>query len=623
MTKFGKTVRFAALAALALSLAACREKPVEETKPFDAARYEPVASPRPAATAVTWYPAADWKDEDDPIASPLAKKGGIIRFSGGHAPKSFCEYLDNNTYTRMTFSLMYETLISTDTETLDFVPGLARRWSVSADGREFTFVIDERAAWSDGEPVTAADVKWTFDTVTDPKNDTGSWKILLGDFESPEILDAHTVRFRKKGSSPKNWRDLSYCGTFYVMPMHYFKGRDFNKVDLLGAPVNGPYKLGAVEEQVETRFDRVKNWWRRDFPSCRYICNFDHLVMRYYADNENAFDAFRKQAIDVYPVYSAHIMNNNTKGEMFQRNWIVKRRVRNHEPIGFQGFAMNMRRFPFDDLKVRLAMQKLVDRETMNRSMMFSEYFMLKSYYTDLYDAEHPCTNPLNLYDPEGAAKLLAEAGFRKNAETGILEKDGRPFSFTFLSRASSEDKFLALFNAELLKLGIEMKIDRKDFAAWMRDMDSFHFDMTWASWGATVFKNPETMFLSSEADRKQSNNTVGFKSAEVDAILKAEKGMMSTAERNEAYRRIDALVAAQCPYALLWNSDVVRLLYWNRFGTPETVVSRYGDEDSVFTYWWYDEDRVKELDRAMEEGLSLPSVPYELDFDEIAGRRK
>lgn len=576
------------------------------------------------ALALTWYPAEDWVDEPDPIASVHATKGGTIRFNGGMPPKSFCEYVDLNTYTRMTFSLMYESLIGTDSQTLEFAPGLARRWAVSDDGREFIFVLDERARWSDGMPVTAWDVKWTFDTVMDPMNDTGPWKVILGAFDSPEVIDERTVKFTKKGDAAKDWRDVMHCGTFYIMPRHYFEGKDFNKIDLLGAPVSGPYRLSRVEEQIETEWTRVKDWWRKDDISAKHICNFDRIVLRYYIDNENAFEAFKKKAIDVYPVYTARIMNNETRGEKFDKNWILKRRVKNHKPVGYQGFAMNMRRWPFDDLRVRKAMAKLVDREMMNRTMMFNEYFLQNSTVSDLYDEDHPCENPMYLYDAKGAAELLKEAGFAKNPKTGKLEKDGREFAFTFLSRSPTEDKFLSPFTAALREQGISMKIERKDFAGWMRDMDSFNFDMTWQSWGASVFKNPETAWLGSEAGRKGSNNTVGFKSEEVDALIAAEKSMMSVEERNEAYRKIDALVVAECPYAFLWNVSETRLLYWNKFGMPDPVLSRFADEEAILTYWWYDEDKADELAEAMKKHTCLPSVPMHVDYDAVMkGRAK
>ncbi len=547
--------------------------------------------------ALTWYPAPDWKDTPDPVASPLARRGGTIRFNGGQAPKSYNAYVDNNTYTRTKFDLMYENLLSTDPETMEFCPGLARRWAVSDDGREFTFVLDERAKWSDGRPVTAHDVKWTFDAVMDPKSDTGPWKTSMGTFESPEVVDDRTVVMRKKGDSAKTWRDLLTCGFFWILPRHAYEGRPFNNVSPMGMPTSGPYRLGRIDEQIESEFVRNDNWWRGGFPSAKGVCNFDKIVIRYFADAENAFEAFKKRKIDVYPVYTARIMSEGTKGDVFARNWILKRFVRNREPIGFQGFAMNMRRPPFDKLEVRQAMAKLVDRETMNRTMMNSAYFMLRSYYTDLYDEEHPCANTQWEFDVEGAKKLLAKAGYA----------DG--FSFTFLSRSSTEDKFLALFDHALRECGITMKIVRKDFAGWMRDTDSFNFDMTWAAWGASVFRNPETQWHSREGRRKGGNNLTGLAIPEVDRIIEAEKGMKTVSERNEAYRRIDKLITDAVPYILLWHTDVHRLLYWNRFGLPKKPLGIYGDECAILSYWWHDPDRAEELGRAVKEGKCLPTI--------------
>ena len=554
------------------------------------------------ASSLTWYPATNWVETADPLASPNARTGGIVRFCGAQAPKSYNGYIDNSHYARMTFGLMYEYLLNTDSETLDFVPGLARRWAVSEDGREFTFVLDERAKWSDGVPVTAEDVKWTFDTVMAPTSETGSWKAMLGVFESPEILDERTIRFRKKGDSPRDWRDLVHCGLFWILPKHALEGRDFNRTSFVGIPVGGPYRLTRVDEQIESEFTRNPDWWRFATPTAKGIYNFDRIVVRYYADNENAFEALKKRAIDIYPVYSARIMNAETKGPKFARNWILKRRVKNKAPIGFQGFVMNMRRKPFSDLRVRQAMAKLVDRETMNRTMMNGEYFLHKSYCEDLYDAEHPCTNPVWPFDVERAKKLLAEAGYA----------DG--FTFTFLSRSPGEDKFLSLFTQALAACNIKMEIVRKDFAGWMRDMDSFHFDMTWASWGASIFRNLETSWGSAEGKHSGGNNVAGLDSPEIDALIAAEKRTSTTAEREEIVRKVDRLIADQVPYALLWNTDQHRILYWNKFGTPEKMLGAHSDEEAALCYWWYDDDRARELKEAMKNETCLPSVPLYAD---------
>ena len=561
------------------------------------------------AAAVTWYPAADWTEKADPAASPYARRGGTLRFNGANPPKSFNAYVDNNVYSAMLFDLLYGKLLGMNAATSELEPSLARKWAVSDDGREFTFVLDERATWSDGRPVTAEDVRWTFDAVMDPKSMTGPWKSMLGFFEPPEVVDMRTVRFRKKGESPRDWRDILNCATFWILPKHAFAGRDFDKINLVGAVVGGAYVIARAEPQVETELKRHGRWWCQDLPPYRGTMNFDRILFRYFVDNENAFEAFKKRKIDVYPVYSARIYAQETGGAAFQRNWILKRNVHNRAPIGFQGFAMNMRRPPFDDVRVRKAMAALLDRETMNRTMMNNAYFLLNSYYTDIYDAQHPCPNEMHAYDPAKATRLLKEAGWTKDASDGKLKKNGRPFAFTFLSRGTTEDKFLALFDQALKAQGITMTIDRKDFASWMRDMDAFAYDMTWAAWGAGTVKYPELCWLGAEADRKGSNNIVGFRSAEVDRLILEEKGFDDAAKRLDAYRKIDALVAAEVPYALLWQTDSTRILHWNKFGMPEGVLAPARREEAILVYWWYDEDRAEELGRAMDDGGFLPMV--------------
>jgi len=561
------------------------------------------------------YPKPEWRDLPDPLASPHAVPGGTLRFAAFQPPKSLNAYIDNNTYTRQVFGMMYETLLSVDSTTTEFVPYLAKRWTISDDMLSYTFELDPSAAWSDGRPVTAEDVKWTFDQVMDPKNATGASKVLLGVFAPPEILGPRTIRFRAKES---HWRNLSALGMFEILPKHAFERQDFNRLDLDRPVVSGPYVLSDVKEQIEIRLSRRRDWWAAPRPSMRNTMNFDAVVFRYFADNENAFEAFKKGQVDVYAVYTARIWANETIGEKFDKNWIVKRRVRNHNPIGFQGFAMNMRRPPFDDLRVRKAFAHLVDRETMNKTMMFSAYFLHRSYCEDLYDAAHPCTNETFRFDISRAKALLREAGYAPNPQTGLLEKAGRPLTFNFLTRDGGSDKFLALCASAFKEAGVDMKIERKDFASWMRDMDEYNFDMTWASWGGTIFRDPESMWLSKEADRPSGNNLTGFKDPRVDALIEKQKTLFSITERNAIYREIDALVTAAVPYVLLWNTDSTRLLYWNTFGLPDVVLSKFGDERSLLGYWWYDADSASELKAAMAAGDVLPQRPVLVDFDAV-----
>ena len=561
------------------------------------------------------YPKEGWVDDYDPLASPDAMVGGKLTMGGpSQYPKSFNYYLDPNTFTAALFGKCFESLMGNNPVTLEWEPVLASKIAVSDDKLTYTVTIDERARWSDGVKLTSHDVKWTFDTILDPANLTGSFKVDLERFESPEIVDDATLVFTAK---TVHWKNFMSLIRFAILPKHVYEGKDFNKQNTDFSVVSGLYRLGEINEGVYAQLERRDNWWLKEAKRVQGVGNFQTIEYRFYGERDASLDAFKKGDTDVYPVYTSHFWVNQTSGEDFDKNWIVKQAIYNYEPISFQGFAMNMRREQFKDLKTRQALAHLLHREEFNETMMFNQYFLQRSYVEDLWDADHPNPNTLYEFNPEKARKLLAESGWVANPETGVLEKDGKPFVFTFLSSQVSSEKYAVAYKEDLADVGIEMKLERKDRASWSKDMDEFNFDMTWAGFSGTIWRDPTHLWRSNEADRPSGNNITGFKSEEVDRILEEMAIEFDVAKRNDMVRKVDEIVCSQVPYILLWNIDYVRLLYWNKFGTPDTVLSKYGNEDSIEAYWWIDPDAEADFEAARESGEALPPRPYEIHFDE------
>jgi microcin C transport system substrate-binding protein len=569
-----------------------------------------------AATAIaeTRYP-LNYKDAPNPIASPDAYDGGLARIYGAQSPKSLNNYLDTNYMTVQVFGLLYDSLLNTHPLTLEYTPGIAKSWTISDDKKTFTFEIDPRAKWSDGRPITAADVAWTVQAILDPKNLTGPFKVDFERFEAPEVIDDQHVRFTAK---EVHWKNLGVFAGLQVLPKHIFATLDFNRVNFEFPVVSGPYRIGGIKEGIKVDLERRDDWWARARKDTAGTYNVGTMSFRFFAERENAYAAFRKGDIDVFPVYTSHRWVNQTSGEKFEKNWIIKQKILNANPVGFQGFAMNMRRAPYDDIRVRKALAHLLDRGRMNERLMYNQYFLHRSYFEDLYDEKTPCPNELIPFDKDAARKLLAEAGWVANPETGWLEKDGKVFRITFLTRAASSQKFLDIFKEDLKDVGIDLVVDQKDWAAWTKDMDAFNYEMTWAAWGAVVRKDPETAWHSREAERKAGPNITGFKNPKIDAIIEKQRSMFDINARHELVRQADAMIYAEIPYVLLWNINYTRMLYWNKFGTPDTVLDKYGDEIAVLQYWWVDEDSEADLEDAIENGDALPRMPFERKFSEL-----
>jgi len=568
-----------------------------------------------ALTGAEDFPASDWKDRPDPLASPDALPGGEIVVFGGQYPKSLNYYTDSNVLSAEVFGVMYETLLTINPTTLDYEPGIAMGWSVSDDKRTFTFRIDPAARWSDGRPITAGDVRWTYDAIMDPANLTGPHKISMERFDPPRVIDERTIVFTARNV---HWKNLLALGGFNILPKHAFKDKDFNKINFEFPVLSGPYRPGPMAEGILIKLNRRHDWWQNDRLRYRNKFNFETVTFKFFAERENAFEAFKKGSIDLYPVYTSRIWIKETSGGAFFNNHIIKQKIYNHQPVGFQGFAINMRRFPFDDVRVRKAMAHLLNREEMNRTLMYNQYFLHTSYFQDLYSERRPCPNPIINVDKETARTLLADAGWQVNPNTGYLEKDGRRFSFKFLTRDASSEKFLSIYAEDLKDMGIELIIDQKDWAAWARDMDEFNYDMTWAAWSSGIFKDPESMWAAAEADRKGGTNITGLKNPVVDTLIEKQKSIFEVEKRNDIYRELDQILFNAHPYVLLWNINYVRLLYWNKFGTPPTVLTEYGDENSALWYWWADPDAAAALSDAVANSLPLAPKETTIRFDEL-----
>ena len=565
-----------------------------------------------AAAAEEVFPREGWTEAPNPLASEFAEKGGMLVDYAGPYPKSFNYYLDQNTLSAELFGMLYETLLAQHPLTLEFEPLLADRCTLGDDRKTFTFHMNPLAKWSDGRSVTAEDVRWTFEAVLDPKNLTGPHKIDLERFYPPEVLDEATIRFVAK---EEHWKNLLALAGLQVLPRHAFAGKDFNLQNFEFPVVSGPYRLGRLQEGVQVVLERRPDWWAGDLPRFRNVANFDRLGFRFYEDPDNAFEAFKKGELDLFPVRTAHVWANQTGGEKYVRNWIAKQEIENRNPVGFQGLALNLRRPPLDDPRVRLALAHLYHREKMNATLMHDAYFLHRSYYEDLYDAAHPCPHAPVPFDPARARALLAEAGWTADPATGRLTKDGQPLRLRYLSRGGGDDKFTAIFQEDLKDVGIELVVDKKDWAAWAKDMDTYNFDLTWAAWSAGLFKDPESMWSSLEADRPSGQNLAGFRNAEVDELIAAQRTELDVQKRHETVRRIDAILVREIPYVLLWNLNYTRLLWWNKFGMPDAPLGKHGDERAAHTYWWQDPDASADLAHAMATGRALPSRPVRVVY--------
>lgn len=547
----------------------------------------------------------------NPAASPLAKKGGTFRIYSSQYPKSLNGYLDNFTHTQEIFRSMFEPLLSRNPITLEYLPHLAKSWKISPDKKKFSFVLDQNSKWSDGKPVTAKDILFTYETLMDPKNNTAMHRIPLSRFEKPKVLGEFEIEFEQKTIHWDNFEEIAFG--LVILPEHHFKGKDFNKENFEFPIVSGPYELQSAKKGRYVKLKRRAAYWKRAYPVYKNTDNFDILLFKVFNEESLAFQAFKKGDIDFYPVYKAYTWVKEALGESFDKNYVVKQKIYNEKPMGFQGWAFNMRRKPFDDVRVRKAIAHLVDRQLMVDKLAFKEYELTDTYFSAVWEGGK-LPNPPIEYDPNKSKALLAEAGWKPNAK-GILEKDGKPFSITILDRERSSEKYFTIFIERAKEVGIQAKIESTDLANWSDRMDKYDFDLTWAAWGGGLFPDPEGQWFSKYADENGQNNITGFKNAEVDKLIEEQRTEFDSKKRAEIVRKVDKILTKEVPYVLLWNTKSTRLLYWNRFGQPKNPLGKYWGEQAAKNLWWIDSQKSEALDAAKRNKSSLPAYEPKVNY--------
>ena len=546
--------------------------------------------------------------EFDPIASKDARPCGTITLWGSAMPKSFNMWEDYNSFSAELMGMMFEPLVNLHSTEDREVGILADSWNVSEDGKTFTFHVDPRAKWSDGKPVTAEDVQFYYDVIMDEKNLTPIFKVGLSRFDRPEVVDSLTIKMTAKES---HWGNFWEAAGMLAFPKHAWAGKDFNQIRYEFPVVSGPYKIKTFREDRYVELARRADWWgfKKNWNRGKY--NFEKIRYRFMNDQTKALEAFKKQDINAYAIYTSSIWMKQTDFDALQKGWAVKQRIFNKEPIGFQGMAINLRKPQFQDVRVRRALNMLLNREAMNEKYMYNQYFLLNSYYPDLWEGNQNPTAPLYKFNPDSARALFAEAGYKVNAQ-GVLEKDGKPFAINFIT--SQEDlRHLTLFQEDLKKVGVVATIEQMSQSTLRKRLDDADFDLYWVNWGAGRLRDPEASWNSTTALQKGTNNLAGVQDKVVDSLINLQKTEFDLAKRNEILKALDNRLAEIVPYVLMWQCDHHRILYWNRYGTPEKVFDRFNREDAIPVYWWLDPAKSAALDKAMKAGENLPIPEYDI----------
>lgn len=548
-----------------------------------------------------------------PTGDPHALKGGQISIVMTDFPKSFNYYVNPSSDAGLVYGFLYESLAELDPKTLEYQPLLAESWTISADKKVFTFKMNPKAHWADGSPVTAQDVKFTYDTIMNPKNLTSGARISMSRFDAPKVIDDQTISFTAKTVHFQNFIALA---SLTILPKRLFAGKDFNKdFNMSLPPGSGPYTLSEVKEGRYYTLSRRKNYWGENMPLHVGTNNFDRIKVRIITNEEMAFEAFKKGEFDLFVENMAKRWVKETSGGNFKMNWIVKRKIFNYAPQGFQGLVFNMRKPFFKDVRVRKAICMLQDRKMLLEKLMYNQYEPLNSYWPSISIGSN--TNPEINYDPEAAKKLLAEAGYNRVDSDGFLiNTAGQRAEFTIDYTSESWERHLTVIKEDCAKAGVKVDLELISWATLLKRSEQYNFDSTVMAWSGDLFPDPEGQWHSKHVNEPGGANYAGYQNPEVDKLIDSMAGDFNARHREETIKKIDAIIYKEYPYALQWGANYNRVYYWNKFGMPKTFYSPISDWSGVLSYWWYNPAQDRKLKEAKAHNKPLPAEEVNVYYD-------
>ncbi len=510
------------------------------------------AGEQPAAGDTGAVPAAfrrAWEATQQPDYQP----GDWRVLAFGTGLKTITPLISADVYASQVQGYVLESLLLRDPDTLKWQGLVAEAWQVSEDGLRFTFRIRKGVKFSDGRPLTAEDVAFTFaflmnDAIAAPRSRAYFEKV-----ESVTALDPWTVEFRFK---EPYFDALALAGGMSILAKHFYEPylrepQRFNQSKglLLGS---GPYRLadpkGWTPDQGLVELERNPRYWGPVQPS------FDKLLWKVIENDAARLTTFRNGEIDVYGArpreYRSLLDDPALAGRTVHLEYMSP-------TAGYSYIGWNQQRegkpTRFADRRVRQAMTWLTDRQRIIEEVMLGYAEPAVSPFNPRSPQHDPALQPRE-FDPGKARALLAEAGYEDRDGDGVLEDaDGKPFEFELVYFQDSEDtKRIVLFLKDLYaRAGILMHPKPTEWSVMLDLLDKKNFDAITLGWSSGVETDIYQMFHSSQTVAG-GDNFVNYRNPELDRLIDQARATVDEAKRMPLWRRCEQILYEDQPYTFL-----------------------------------------------------------------------
>ena len=490
---------------------------------------------------------------------------------------------------------------------------IARRVETDAQRSYVTFYLDPAAKFSDGTPVTAEDVIFSWQLLRDkgrPNHRTYYAKVAKA-----EAIGEQAVRFDLSGSDD---RELALIlGLMPVLAKHAVEAERFEETSFQAPLGTGPYLVGHVDPGKSLVLKRNPHYWGRELPINRGLWNFDEIRFDYYRETNSHLEAFKRGLYDMRNEHDPGRWQTAYDFPAVRDGRVVKEALPTGVPKPSSYYVFNTRRAVFADTRLREAISLLFDFEWINHSYFFDLYRRSVSFFDGSELSSHgrpadpgerallaPFADAVRadvldgswsppVSDGSGrdratlkrALDLLATAGYELRGTELIERKSGRPLTFEILVTARDEERLALLFSQSLKRAGIAARVRVVDAVQYEGRRLTYDFDMIENRWDQSLSPGNEQAFYwgSAAADQPGTRNYMGVKSAAVDAMIAA---LLKAEDRSDfvaAVRALDRVLISGFYVIPLFYLPAQWIARWTTIGRP-AVTSLYGYLPET---WW------------------------------------
>lgn len=467
-----------------------------------------------------------------------AQPGGTLISAMPSDPSSMIGMVAGESASLAIGSYLFNSLLKYD-QNLDLAGELAESWQVADDKKTITFKLKPDLQWADGEPLTSADILFTWQLITDENTHSpyASDYQLVTKAEAPDARTFIVHYSQPFAPALESWASLQ------VLPKHKLAGQDIRTTSFAQKPLGSHYY--QLKEWRHGEYIKLE----KNPKSVLGPANIDHLIERIIPDPAAQFLELMADNID------SMSMDPITYARIIPSRPALQARLNQFKELGnsYTYLGFNLKRKPFDDVRVRKAINYAIDKQEIIDGVYLGLGITIASPYK-------PGTRWSNLdlipytFDPAKAKQLLAEAGFEDTNGDGVVDRDGKKLSFEILTNLGNKqrEKTAVIIQRRLKEVGIETHIRTLEWASLLTNfIKPGDFDAVVMGWGLGLDPDQYNIWHSSQQKPGQFN-FIGYNNPTVDKLLEQGRLEFDPEKRMQIYHEFAKVLYEDSPLVYL-----------------------------------------------------------------------